>query len=111
MSEIASTYPPVKGSDSPWGTVEDVYTVKEGITQVSTLSHGGFHVTPERMSRMPEELKGKRSYATHFEEGGNGWFEEDCEVCLVVLAFPDEFTDWQVEESKREVRFIYHLAV
>lgn len=73
--------------DTPWGRWQDkrIYAGGE-IAWVSTASHGGFWVSPKRFSEMPENLRVK-TYA------GEGWFEEDCDWCLVHLSFPDVFND------------------
>ena len=94
---------------SPWGPIEKVTEIATGIKFVSTLSHGGFHVSAERMTKMPDNLKDKRRFARHAERDGEGWFEEDCEVYLVVLAFPEEFSDTQVCNAEIIGEEVYSL--
>jgi len=69
---------------SPWGKVEGRKEVAPGITQVWTARHGGFKLSRRLQSRMPAPFRRK-----------GGWYEEDGEVNLVILAFPDIFpADW-----------------
>ena len=94
---------------SPWGTSEKVTEIAKGIKFVSTPSHGGFHVSAERMTRMPDNLKDKRRFGIHAERDGDGWFEEDFEVYLVVLAFPEECSDTQVCNAEIIGEKVYSL--
>ena len=73
---------------TPWGapdTVEPIGT--DGIAFVSTPSHGGFYVPPALNSRVPAEHRA----ITFNRQGESGWYEEDCDAALVVLAFPSLF--------------------
>ena len=72
MSEI-----PNKNSYTPWGKVQDVNVLAPGIVNVSTASHGGIWLSPEKRKAMPNKRK--------------AWYEEDCEWSLVALAFPEYF--------------------
>lgn len=67
---------------SPWGTVEHCTKVAEGIWSVSTSGHGGIKLDRERNAKVP---KGARR--------AGGWYEEDCEWCLVALVFPEAFKE------------------
>lgn len=73
---------------TPWGapdTVEPIGT--NGIAFVSTSSHGGFYVPPALNARVPAEHR----VISFNRQGEAGWYEEDCDACLVVLAFPSLF--------------------
>ena len=80
---------------SPWGVVQSVHEVADGIQFVSTAGHGGFLLSPERLAKMPEKLK----WPTRFYMSGSPWFEEDVEACRVVLAFPDCFNPSEVDSA------------
>lgn len=68
--------------DTPWGKPTNIIPIAEGITSYTTASHGGIHLSPERQEQMPEVLR------------LNGrWYEEDCNWCLVAVAFPTLFID------------------
>lgn len=71
---------------SPWGMIDHVEKVAEGIHFVSTSSHGGFELSPERLAKMPACLRMR-----------GGWYEEDCEASKVVCAFPEHFDERQVK--------------
>jgi len=73
-------------TSSPWGKPQTQHEITPGITQVSTASHGGILVSPELFTTMPSCFQLLCSI-----EGT--WYEEDCEINLVVLAFPGHFPD------------------
>lgn len=69
---------------SPWGWVDHSKTLADGIVEVQTPSHGGIHLSPERVAMMPDVARRP-----------GGWYEEDCEWSLVALRFPEAFTSKQ----------------
>ena len=86
--------------NTPWGVADDVTTLAPGICFVSTPSHGGFWLSPERRAEMPEPYRSIKTFA-----GGN-WYEEDCDCALVILAFPDVFPKEQ--DTARAVFNAFH---
>ena len=84
---------PYVGMTTPWGVAQTVEQLAEGIFFVSTPSHGGAWVSQEWREFMPGVLK----RPTNFYQGGP-WFEEDCEILRVVVAFPRAFP--QMERAK-----------
>lgn len=76
---------PKSGSQTPWGRAENVTPLIAGVIAVSTPSHGGIWLSPERYAQIPEAAKVKAARWSPAQ-----WFEEDCEVASVALAFPDE---------------------
>ena len=83
---------------SPWGAIQEASQIFSGVWMVSTASHGGFHVSAERLAASgflrefaPHSFKG---------QGKGGWFEEDCDWCFVPLAFPDEWKAWRGERGE-----------
>lgn len=74
---------------TPWGIADHVEQVAEGITFYSTPSHGGYHLSPERVADVPQRY---RDYAAKWSKGhGDQWYEEDCAALAVVLTFPEHF--------------------
>jgi hypothetical protein len=72
---------------TPWGRADYMEPVADGIMLVMTPRHGGFHLSPERNAQVP-----KRWRAASFNGlAWQGWYEEDCDWCIVVLTFPEEF--------------------
>jgi len=78
---------------TPWGNAQQTDTIADGITWVSTASHGGFILSAERRAAMPKSL---REFATF--AGGNA-YEEDCDAAIVIAAFPECFTAAQVARA------------
>lgn len=83
------------GSATPWGVADFVKVLAPGVVMVGTPSHGGIWLSRERCDAMPRELAG---VVTFVESGGpqapregGRWYEEDCDVALVALAFPELF--------------------
>jgi hypothetical protein len=84
---------------TPWGESQHVTPYGRGIKFVSTGSHGGFFVPGELLPEMPPLLRvmGQSWNATINNDAGaefidlstvGRWYEEDCEACMVVIAFP-----------------------
>lgn len=78
---------------TPWGESQQTDTIAEGITWVSTAGHGGIIISPERRAAMPKSLREFAPFA-----GGNA-YEEDCDVAIVIAAFPQHFTAKQVASA------------
>lgn len=87
---------------TPWGFSDQAKEEAPGVVCYQTPSHGGYHVSGDALASMPPELKAVGSRA----EDGGYWFEEDCEACAVILAFPDatcpHFTDREKLKSIAE---------
>lgn len=80
------------GTVTPWGMSDHVTRYARGINFYDTPSHGGYKVSAKLNASMPEPLR-----------NADGWYEEDCEWCKVVLAFPQyfPFKDWAAEKTLR----------
>ncbi len=81
------------GGHSPWGVIDDVKKIAEGIERISTPSHGGLHLSSIINAAMPEALRRP-----------DGWYEEDVEWALVALAFPAHFAEHERTEAEKVVR-------
>lgn len=84
--------------NTPWGTSQSIHQIADGIESVSTAGHGGIHLSRLRI----KELKAKFPEFVTFV-GNMAWYEEDCDSCVVVLAFPERFNPSLV---KRAFNFI-----
>lgn len=85
MTEFRTSPEP---KSSPYGAIQTAKQIAPGLWSVSTASHGGIQVYPQRQGAMPEHLRLSRT-----------WFEEDCEWALVALAFPNDFSPAQVADA------------
>jgi hypothetical protein len=97
------------GDATPWGPAQNVDEVAPGIVFVSTASHGGFKLDAEKLAAVPPAW-----LAASFNlQGKAGWFEEDCDWCMVGLTFPDEvaayFGSIDVKKAAAET-FRYFIA-
>ena len=72
---------------TPWGPSQHQARIAEGITQVSTAGHGGIKLSPKRQQELQQKFPHFQAWA------GGSWYEEDCDVCVVILAFPEEFSN------------------
>jgi len=70
--------------NTPWGIAQSTRTLAEGITLVSTASHGGIHLSAEREGRRQAEMPSFNPFA------GPQWYEEDEDACVCFLLFADE---------------------
>lgn len=72
-----------EGQHTLWGPAQTVKELVPGIWVVSTASHGGVFVEPEKWESMPEYMR-----RTPYSQGG--YFEEDCDWCLPFVVFEVE---------------------
>ena len=85
-------------TSSPWGAVQGTDRVAEGIEFVYTESHGGFHISAERLEQVPQRLQ---NWAARWAKGwGPQWYEEDCCAAAIPVTFPDEFSAEDVARAK-----------
>jgi hypothetical protein len=83
---------------TPWGPSQQSEQIAPGITYYSTSSHGGYHLSRERMAKFREIFPDFKSFA------GGAWFEEDCDWAIVMLAFADLFPAEIVEQALATAR-------
>lgn len=81
------------GTSTPWGTSDSSKRITPGITFYSTPSHGGFKVCPTLNAAMPDHLR-----------RADGWYEEDCDWCLVVVAYPRHFPETERESADHTLK-------
>lgn len=80
-------------SYTPWGHAQSCKEIAPGILLYETASHGGMQLSSERVAAMPPILRDIEPFA------GPGWYEEDCDLGLVMLAFPECFSDREVSAA------------
>jgi len=61
---------------TPWGQTQHITKIAEGISSVSTASHGGIKLDAKRNAAMPEYMRKT-----------GGWYEEDCDWALPFVVF------------------------
>lgn len=75
---------------SPWGRPDDAQEIAPGIWSISTPSHGGIHLSPERNAAMPSSIRAE-----------NAFYEEDCRWAGVAAVHPDAFSTAQLDLAMR----------
>lgn len=76
---MSTSFPPHRGSCSPWGPIQTVEALGPDVVSVITASHGGLRLSPAALARLPEAIR-ETAHSAH------GWFEEDCDWALPYLA-------------------------
>lgn len=71
--------------DTPWGKADSVELIADGIYTVSTPSHGGILLLPERLAAMPNYMRRPLFLDLYAA------YEEDCDWCMPVIIFEKEF--------------------
>ena len=82
---------------TPWGPAQTTEDIGRGIVSVTTASHGGLRVPPELNRSIPLAWR----EASFNGRGKSGWYEEDCDWCMVALTFPTCFTTPQLIAAQR----------
>lgn len=72
---------------SPWGPVQHNECLAPGIYFVHTAGHGGIWISPDRRATMAEPY---RNFTSKYGNIGAGFYEEDCDWAVPVLAFAPE---------------------
>ena len=85
---------------TPWGPSQTTEKIADGITQVTTASHGGLLLSPERVKQLPPDYKPWT--------GDKRWAEEDEDAQIVLQAFGllslfHEITTLQITEDDIEL--------
>ena len=83
---------------TPWGKSQHHSKIANGIDEYDTPSHGGIRLDPQRVAQF------RLSLPTFAPFAGWPWFEEDCDVCAVVVVFWPLFEPNQVFGAIRQVR-------
>lgn len=76
-----------------WGKPQHQEEIADGITWVTTASHGGYVLSAERLAEMPAQYR-----ACSFSGDHN--FEEDCSWCAVALTWPQYFDAKTLEAAQ-----------
>ena len=100
MTKTAAAYRPARtpGAFTPWGQSDHTKEIAPGIIFYSTPSHGGAFVPAEIRAEWPQALRDFKTFA------GGDWYEEDCDVQLVILAHPESFKAATVADAVRFAR-------
>lgn len=78
---------------SPWGPIQRLKEVASGIWHISTASHGGFYLAPERQLSVTPCLRDPSRF-----------YEEDLQWCVVAICFPHVFALDDVKDAWRRLR-------
>lgn len=115
---IAQKLPKTCPQYTPWGPIQHASEIAPGIVSVGTAGHGGIHLSAERKRKLLRDWPALAGCS----EGGHGtWYEEDCAVNAVRIAFAAEFDafaertewargwrdTWTVESAKSSIRHSY----
>ncbi len=89
--DIPEPWPyPKDGDSSPWGGIQHVEVLAPGIAMVSTASHGGIWLAPERRKDMPRAPN-------------RAWYEEDGESIRPLAAFKSEIEAYLDRMDRRQL--------
>jgi hypothetical protein len=82
---------------SPWGAVQSEKVLAEGITLITTASHGGIHLSRKHYLTVRLKFPDFSTFA------GGPWYEEDCDVAVVMVCFPEAFSAETVARAKAAI--------
>lgn len=78
---------------TPWGPSQGAAVFAEGVICHSTAGHGGFHLSPERNSKVHPMLR-----------AADGFYEEDECWAIVAFTFPHLFTSFERRSAERTMK-------
>lgn len=79
--------------NTPWGRADHIQEILPGMWSLSTPSHGGIWLSPERYALVPDYLQ--QSYAD------GPWYEEDCDWAVPFCVFEAELLLIEDEYTRR----------
>jgi len=83
---------PRRRDPSPWGTIDQVERLADGVYRVHTAGHGGIWLSPERRDRLASESPWVanlfRNVPAYCDKPT--WWEEDCEALIPIFIWLDE---------------------
>lgn len=79
--------------NTPWGVSQHTEKLAEGITTVSTSSHGGIKLDATRNAMVPDYMRNE-----------DGWYEEDCDWAVPAMVFPFAFDYPTPEQAHSSAR-------
>jgi hypothetical protein len=88
----------VKRTATPWGKVQHATELAAGLWFVSTASHGGMLLSDERVESL--RARGVLDVFQPFTSSDR-WWEEDCDWCIVALAFSEDIGNPAGAEAAR----------
>lgn len=83
--------------ETPWGPAQTIHAVAIGLTLVSTAGHGGLILNFGRWAHLKSLFPNFKPYA------GENYLEEDCDIALAPLAFPEHYSDEAIFQAVRMV--------
>jgi hypothetical protein len=83
---------------SPWGAIQDITQVADGIAFVSTPSHGGYKLDKKLNAKIPKIFRDRASIA-------GGWYEEDCAWSIVAITFPQFFPAEALKRAHESAKY------
>lgn len=86
----------MRGKSSPWGSIQSASELIPGAWLVHTAGHGGVKLDRKLNARVPESVRRP-----------GGWYEEDCEWSLAVVALADMFPASWVDSAHRTAKNWY----
>jgi hypothetical protein len=84
-------------TDTPWGQPDYQREIAPGIHIVSTPSHGGFFLDAAHNAQVPAAWRA----ASFNGQAEGGWYEEDCDAALAILAWPGFFDAENIAYAER----------
>lgn len=69
--------------DSPWGIVQRLEIVSDGIVSVETSGHGGYYANATMNAQVHPSV-----------QANDGFYEEDCHWAVLALTFRKEFLEY-----------------
>lgn len=89
-----------KYTETPWGPSSETETtvIADGIISYTTPSHGGFHLSEARQKVIQKRFPDFKTFGN-----GTAWFEEDCDAAVVMVAFPEAFSETNVKHAEKMI--------
>lgn len=112
-----ATIAPRRLGSSPWGQIQTVEHLADGIVRVHTAGHGGIWLSPERReylaARAPWVANIFQNIPAYCEKPS--WWEEDCEALIPMLVWfdemPERYKKTPAADFAKMISNIYNVTV
>ena len=96
---------PTRGDNTIWGIVQQAEFIAPGIVKVHTAGHGGYVLDQARAASVYKMFPEFTTFG-----GDSRSFEEDCDWCVVALAFPQSFGSATIKAAEETMKGMASLS-
>lgn len=99
--KLSNIHIPTVGQHSPWGAIQNVNKIADGIYQVYTAGHGGIFIDFNRVCEYKRKV-GEYPFSPWLKS--HNWYEEDVDCAMIMAFWPEYFSNGISSEAIKMVK-------